>query len=141
MTRLALTDQDQQLISEARQLIRLRQREDWHAVSAVLRTRTGQIFRGLHLEAYVGRIAVCAEAGAIGAAALTGDTDVETIVSVYKTGQIVSPCGMCRELISDYSPMATVILEDELGAFKTPVMELIPLKYTRNEQTKPNYAG
>ncbi len=129
MKRTALTTADLALVEQARQIIRKRQKEDWHAVSAVLKTRSGQVFEGLHLEAYVGRIAVCAEAVAIGAAAVQGDTEIDTIVAVYKNEQVVSPCGMCRELIADYSPTAWVILQDEQGLFKTPVQELIPLKY------------
>ncbi len=133
MIRIDLTDHDRHLVEMARHTIYTRQKSDWHAVSAVLRTESGQVFQGLHLEAYVGRIAVCAEAVAIGAAALAGNTDINTIVAVYKNGEIVAPCGMCRELICDYSPTATVILQDRVGLFKTPVSELLPLKYTRDK--------
>ena len=44
------------------------------------------------------------------AAATGGDTEIEEIVAVTESGDIVSPCGMCRELISDYSPDARVLL-------------------------------
>jgi cytidine deaminase len=132
MIKIPLDFEDSSLIKQAKALIALRQKEDWHAVSAVLRTQTGQVFEGVHLEAYVGRIAVCAEAVALGAAAVSGDTLIDTIVAVYKTGEIVSPCGMCRELIADYAPEAFIILQDENGPFKTPVKELIPLKYSRD---------
>jgi cytidine deaminase len=131
MSRININTQDQELIEKARLLILRRQKEDWHAVSSALRTRTGKIHEGLHLEAYVGRIAVCAEAIAIGAAAVEADPEIETIVAVDKNGQIVSPCGMCRELIADYSPQAMVILQDEAGVFKTPIKELLPFKYAR----------
>lgn len=131
MNRTPLEKGDFELIEKARKLIKLRQKEDWHAISSLLRTKSGRVFEGLHLEAYVGRIAVCAEAVAIGSAAVAGNTDIETIVAVNKTGEIVSPCGMCRELISDYSPFAKVILKDENGEFKASVGELIPLKYKR----------
>lgn len=43
----------------------------------------------------------------IGAVATSGDTQIDTIVAVNELGAIVSPCGMCRELISDYSDMQT----------------------------------
>jgi cytidine deaminase len=132
MTRLPLSDSDQQLIRQTRELIRLRYKPDVHAVSSVLRTKSGQVFEGVHLEAYIGRIAVCAEAVTIGSAATQGDTDIDTIVAVYHTGKIVAPCGMCRELISDYATDALVILEDNEGVFKTPVLELLPVKYERN---------
>jgi cytidine deaminase len=71
----------------------------------------------------VGRIAVCAEAIAIGMAAAAGDTEIETIVAVDREGRIVSPCGMCRELISDYSPSSKVIITEEEAS---AVNELLP---------------
>ncbi|WP_460982970.1 cytidine deaminase [Spirosoma fluminis] len=131
MTRLPLVENDFELIQQARDLITLRHKPDVHAVSSVLRTKSGKVFEGIHLEAYIGRIAVCAEAVTIGTAATLGDSNIDTIVAVYHTGKIVAPCGMCRELISDYATDALVILEDNLGVFKTPVLDLLPIKYER----------
>jgi cytidine deaminase len=132
MKRENINEADKALITQARELIRTRKKENRHSVSAVLRTNSGKVFEGIHLEAYVGRIAVCAEAIAIGQAAVDGDTEIETIVAVYKDGEIVSPCGMCRELISDYSPEARIILKDESGEFKVRVDELLPLKFNKD---------
>jgi len=70
---------------------------------------------------------------AIGAAATAGDTDIDTIVAVCETGAIVSPCGMCRELISDYAPEARVIILRDGEPALVPVGELLPDKYTRQE--------
>lgn len=112
-------------------MIALRYKPDFHAVSSALRTKSGKIFEGVHLEAYIGRVAVCAEAITIGSAVTQGDSDIDTIVAVYNTGKIVAPCGMCRELISDYATDAVVILEDSSGIYKTPVLGLLPAKYER----------
>jgi cytidine deaminase len=131
MTREHLNDIDLNLVDRARKLIDLRRKEDKHAVSAVLITKSGKVVEGVHLEATVGRVAVCAEAIAIGSAAVAGDTEIAAIVAVYHSGKIVSPCGMCREMIMDYSPDAKVILADEQGKFKTRIGELLPMKYAR----------
>jgi cytidine deaminase len=96
-----------------------------------MRTRSGKVFRAVHLEAFVGRVAVCAEAVAIGMGAADGDTEIETIVAVNRAGEIVTPCGMCRELISDYSPLAKVIVPGDAGPKLVSVGELLPNKYTR----------
>ena len=37
------------------------------------------------------------------------DTDINTVVAVNPEGEIVSPCGMCRELVSDYSHTKAVV--------------------------------
>lgn len=120
-----------ELIQIARDLIERRFVDGRHHIAAALRTRCGAVFTGVHIEAYVGRIAVCGEAIAIGAAATAGDTDIETIVAVNQLGDIVSPCGMCRELIGDYSPKATVIILRDGRPVAVPVAELLPDKYQR----------
>ncbi len=129
-----LTQQDQQLVTMAQDLIAKRFREGYHHIAAALRTTSGQIFTGVHVEAYIGRITVCGEAVAIGAAATAGDTAIDTIVAVNELGAIVSPCGMCRELISDYAPDAQVIIVREGVPVKVPVMALLPDKYTREDE-------
>ncbi len=120
-----------ELINTASQLIAARFKPDYHEIGAALRTRSGQVFSAVHLEATVGRIAVCAEAVAIGMAATAGDTQIEMIVAVNRIGQVVSPCGMCRELIADYAPDAKVIVPDETGPIIVAISDLLPNKYHR----------
>ena len=137
----AITPEDRALVAAARAAITARYRPDWHVVGAALRTRAGRVFTGVHLEANVGRIAVCAEAVALGRAATeAGDTDVDTIVAVYHPAprapdqavRVVAPCGMCRELIADYAPAARVLVPgDGDGPVARNVAELIPGKYAR----------
>ena len=110
---------DRALIAAATAAIKLRYRDDWQEVGAALRTRSGKIFTGVNLDAYLGRMAVCAEAVALGRAFVDlGDDGIETIVAVRhpppdekdQTIAVVSPCGACRELIFDYDPKARVIV-------------------------------
>ena len=124
---------DVDLIEAARSIIALRYREGYHHIGAALRTRSGRVFSAVHLEANVGRIAVCAEAVALGMAAAAGDTHIDTIVAVDPKGRVVAPCGMCRELISDYAPAAQVIVPSPDGPTIVPVTDLLPNKYTRED--------
>jgi cytidine deaminase len=136
-----ITPEDRALIAAAQHAITARYRPDWHVVGAALRTRAGRVFTGVHLEANVGRIAVCAEAVALGRAATeAGDTDIDTIVAVYHPApgaadqavRVVAPCGMCRELIADYAPGARVLVPGDGGEpVARGVAELLPGKYTR----------
>jgi cytidine deaminase len=128
MPMFSLDSNDKKLIEAARSIISKRFKEDYHHVGAALQTKSGKIFSAVHLEAYVGRVAVCAEAIAIGMAAAEGDTEIETIVAVDRQGQVVPPCGMCRELISDYAPSCKVIVTEEES---TAINELLPRKYQR----------
>lgn len=120
---------NQEIIQAARDIIAKRYVEGKHSIGAALRTRKGNLFVGVHVEANCGRITLCGEAVAIGVAATNGDTDISQIVAVTESGDIVPPCGMCRELISDYAPDALVILETEDGIKCVPVLELLPEKY------------
>jgi cytidine deaminase len=121
----SLDPKDNELIEKAHSIIAKRFKQNYHHIGAALRTKSGKVFSAVHLEAYVGRVAVCAEAIAIGMAAAAGDTDIETIVAVNSNGRVIPPCGICRELISDYSPDCKVIIT-EVETFT--IGELLPKK-------------
>ena len=140
MTRVKLGQADEELIAVAQATIKRRYRNDWQEVGAALRTRSGKIFTGVNLDAYLGRMAVCAEAVALGRAVTeTGETGIETIVAVRHSEPqeaeqgiaVVSPCGSCRELIWDYDRNARVIVPTENGPAIAAIGELLPNKYSR----------
>jgi cytidine deaminase len=127
-----LTPGDAELVAAAQRIIHLRWRRDWHTIGAALRTTSGRVFAAVNVDANVGRLAVCAEAIAIGMGAAEGDTEIDTIVAVDRDGTVVSPCGMCRELISDYSPEARVLVPSTSGPAVTAIRDLLPNKYSRS---------
>ena len=135
---------DQELIAAARATIKRRYRGDWQEVGAALRTRSGKIFTGVNLDAYLGRMAVCAEAVALGRAFVElGDDGIETIVAVRhpppdekdQSVRVVSPCGACRELIFDYDPKARVIVPNGRTPSVVAISDLLPNKYRRGPET------
>ena len=135
-----LNDQDLDLVAAASDAIRRRYRNDWQEVGAAVRTRDGRIVTGVNLDAYLGRMAVCAEGVALGKLMTdVGEIAIETIVAVRhpKPGEadqsiaVVSPCGSCRELIYDYDPAARVIVPNGHGHAVVGIAELLPNKYTR----------
>lgn len=128
--------QDVELIESAKQMIKARFKEGWHHVGAAVRTKSGNVYAAVNLEAYIGRVAVCAEAIALGKAISEGEDEFDAIVAVLADGQgdvrVVSPCGICRELISDYGRKIHVLLpDDRKPARKIGIMELLPQKYRR----------
>jgi cytidine deaminase len=137
---MALTAADRELIEAAREAIRMRYRFDWQEVGAAVRIRSGRIFSGVSLDAYLGRMAICAEAVALGAAITnSGESGVDTIVAVRhpppeekdRTIAVVSPCGACRELIWDYDRNARVIVPGRAGPTAVLISDLLPNKYSR----------
>ena len=93
-----LTEKDKELITAATAAIKTRYRNDWQEVGAAMRTRDGRIVTGVNIDAYIGRIAVCAEAIAIGRAITeTGDHGIETIVAVLHVCSRRRNCQRMRE--------------------------------------------
>ena len=135
-----LTKRDLELIDAASKAITARYKNDWQEVGAAMRTRDGRIVTGVNLDAYLGRMAVCAEAVALGRAITDmGETGIDTIVAVRhpkpseadRDVAVVSPCGSCRELIWDYDRNARVIVPGENGPTIASISELLPNKYRR----------
>jgi len=130
---------DHELISAATDLIKARYLENRHHIAAAVRGKSGTIYTGLHLDTYVGRASVCAEAVALGQAMSAGETGIEAIVSVrhprpreqHREPQLVSPCGICREMLNDFAPGAAVLLDGAEGLHRRPVEALLPDKYRR----------
>ena len=140
MKRAPLTKKDRELIAAAREAISQRYRDEWQEVGAALRTRDGRIITGVNIDAYLGRMAVCAEAVANGRAITeAGDKGIETIVAVRhpkpdekdRTIPVVSPCGSCREIIHDYDAEARVIVPNGDEPTVATIAELLPNKYVR----------
>jgi cytidine deaminase len=138
---IALDADDLALIEAARAVIRERYRENRHHIGCALRTRSGNIYAAVHLDTYVGRASVCAEAIAVGKAMSEGDNEIASIVSVRHPRPrensseipVVSPCGICREMLADFARDCVVIVPtgDGRSVTKVSVTELLPNKYFR----------
>lgn len=138
-----LSDKDRELIAAASEAITKRYRNDWQEVGAAMRTRDGRVITGVNIDAYLGRMAVCAEAIAIGRSITeAGDKGIDTIVAVrhprpHEVDQnirVVSPCGSCRELIHDYDPKALVIVPNGPEPSVVSIGDLLPNKYSRGNE-------
>jgi cytidine deaminase len=110
-----------------------------HEVATALRTVDGKIYTGVHVEGSCRRSSICAEGVAMGTARAGLDSGaplhIEAVVSVQikPAGQfrIIAPCGVCRELISDYSPDTRVWITSELGVHAVAAQDLLPYKSRR----------
>ncbi len=137
MELLPITESDMQLIEEARKTMSRLYRPRKHHIAAALRTTQGRIYTAVHLEAHVGRVAICAESAALCKAVSEGETEFDSIVAVRHPRdqdesseiQIVSPCGMCRELLSEYADNIKVIFSENGEIRKATMKELFPHRY------------
>ncbi|PAV29131.1 cytidine deaminase [Virgibacillus profundi] len=134
----ALENRDYNLIKAAEEVIEKNYRYGRHHIGSAVRTTSGHVFAAVHLEANVGRIAVCGEAMALGKSISEGEHEFESIVAVahphphedIEKCWVVAPCGMCRELISDYGKDTDVIISYNGKLVKCNVMALLPEKYS-----------
>jgi cytidine deaminase len=67
-------------------------------VAAALITTAGHVFTGVCLDTECG-LGFCAEHSAIAEMLKARECQIEMIVAVDHRGQVMSPCGRCRELI------------------------------------------
>ena len=129
---MELEAKDCELIEQAKETRRRLYRAGRYEVAAALRTRAGEIFTGIHIEASVGFADVCGEVAAICHALAHGHDDLETMVAVGGDGPermyLMAPCGRCREVISDMNPDAWVIVGTLENPYKVRIGELLPLK-------------
>ncbi|MEA2089522.1 MAG: cytidine deaminase [Thermoproteota archaeon] len=139
MKTLPITVEDEQLIEAAKHIILKYYKYGKHHIGAALRAKSGKIFTAVSLEANIGRVDVCAEAIVIGKAVSEGENEFDTVVAVRHPNpdeqnqeiRVVSPCGICRELISDYGADTKVIFSDNNELKKCVVLELLPYKFKR----------
>jgi cytidine deaminase len=128
---------DVELLDVAQRLLGRVHTPGRHEVATALRTADGQVFTGVHVEGSCRRSSVCAEGVALGAARGSAPLDVVSVVSVQVKPadrfRVIAPCGVCRELISDYSPDARVWLtrpgDDAVVAARA--LDLLPEKSVR----------
>lgn len=130
------------LIKKAADLLKKRYNPDFHehhtVVAAAVLSKSGKVYTSVNAGTYQPSIATCAEIVAIG----TGNTaekdfEIDTIVAVRDIPPYpISPCGKCREYISDYGPKAKVIMpaENKKGWELVKIADLIPGKYVKKEK-------
>jgi cytidine deaminase len=125
-------------LAEARALIARLGREGRHHVAAAVLTEGG-CYTGVNIETVLPRATTCAEVVALGWAAMGEPGAALTFsVAVNRRGEVIPPCGVCREMLMDYGPDALVAVgEGTEGLVLRPVRDLLPEPYKPNLRTLP----
>ena len=107
------------------------------AVGAALLTKDGEIYRGANIENASFSLTMCAERNAIFNAYCHGVTqdDIEALAIVADTELPVSPCGSCRQVLSELFPHhKKIYLANLRGDIKeTTVDELLPYSFDSDD--------
>ncbi|MGG4089056.1 cytidine deaminase [Bacillus licheniformis] len=97
-------------------------------VGAALLTEDGKVYKGCNIENAAYSLCNCAERTALFKAYSEGDKSFKMLAVAADTPGPVSPCGACRQVISELcSPNMPVILTNLNGQVKEmTVQELLP---------------
>lgn len=103
-------------------------------VGAALLCRSGRVFTGCNVENASYGAAICAERTAIVKAVSEGETEFVKLAVVCSAGTRAYPCGICRQVMVEFMPEGSVVLEDtKEGITEFSVGELLPGAFTRKE--------
>lgn len=107
------------------------------AVGAALLCRDGSIYLGANIENASYPLSMCAERNAIYYAHMEGKTkeDFVALAVVGDTSMPISPCGACRQVLSELFPLdAPIYLANLLGDIKeTTIAELLPFAFDNSD--------
>jgi cytidine deaminase len=98
-------------------------------VGAALLAEDGAIQRGVNVENAAYPAGLCAERAAIAAAVTAGRRRFTAIAVAGPDGVAITPCGICRQVLSEFSPDGSlrVIARDAAGAIRaTTIAALLP---------------
>lgn len=102
-----------------------------YKVGAALRAASGRVYAGANVENAAYPVGVCAEAGAISAMVAGGDTRLVEIAVVAQGGDLVTPCGACRQRIFEFGGKAALVWAGDLHGARRRFTadELLPLGF------------
>ena len=72
-------------------------------VGAAIRCPDGSVHAGCNVENVAYPEGTCAEAGAIAAMVLAGETEIAEVVVVADSPEPVTPCGGCRQKLAEFA--------------------------------------
>lgn len=107
-------------------------------VGAALKTKSGKIYTGCNIENAAYGATNCAERTAIFKAISEGETEFESIAVVSSANDVTYPCGICRQVMSEFMKDGIIYFEDHSGNVVTSsVNEVMPFMF---ENEIPNRA-
>ena len=103
-------------------------------VGAAVLCVDGRIFTGCNIENASFGLTVCAERVAIFKAISEGLTKFEAIAVIGDTDKPCSPCGACRQVISEFGEDIPLIMANLKGDVKIKkIKELLPEAFGKND--------
>ncbi len=104
-----------------------------YAVGAAILTNDGEVYEGVNIENASYPLSICAERTALFQAVSHGKRGFRAIAVATDNGG--SPCGACRQVLSEFGLEMKVFLVDGSGEVtrETSVGELLPIAFTPDQ--------
>ena len=100
-------------------------------VGAALESTSGKVFTGCNVENISYGLTICAERNAVFAAIAAGVRSFRRIVVVADSKEPVTPCGACRQVLSEFSEhMEIVSINLQSQKYRAKLSELLPRSKT-----------
>lgn len=100
------------------------------AVGAALLTEDGRLYTGCNIENASYGATNCAERTAIFKAVSEGKRRLQKIAVVAGDGSTAYPCGICLQVMQEFMPQGTVLLEENGEIVSYRLTELLPKGFT-----------
>lgn len=128
----------EELVEQAKKARRLSYSPYSHfAVGAAVLTKDGKVFEGANIENSAYPLCMCAERNALYNAYMHGykREDLVALALSADTDEACSPCGACRQVISELFPKdAPIYMSNLNGALaETTIAELLPFAFSGDD--------
>jgi len=102
-------------------------------VGAALLSSDGSVSEGCNVENAAFPAGICAERSAVSAAVARGNRSFETILITTEAEDPTPPCGMCRQVLEEFSPHMLVVSVTRDGReARWTLDELLPKAFTQH---------
>lgn len=106
-------------------------------VGAALLTTDGQVITGANVENASFGATICAERTAMCTAVSLGHREFAAIGLVTDAANAAWPCGICRQVLAEFSPKLPVFSTDSAGKIEvSSIEELLPKQFTVDDLEK-----
>ncbi|HXL03729.1 MAG: cytidine deaminase [Firmicutes bacterium] len=103
-------------------------------VGAALLGRSGKVYTGCNVENASYPAGTCAERCAVGKAVSEGEREFTDIAVIGDSEGPCAPCGICRQVLSEFNPYMRVIMTNLRGDTRVcAVSELLPGAFAKTD--------
>lgn len=103
-------------------------------VSALVVTRSGEIYKGVNIENASYPATICAERSALTSAISDGHLEIDLVI-ITADADDTSPCGVCRQFMAEFlDEKSRIVLANSEKDYKVYTMEeILPLSFKKDK--------